>query len=78
MLDLYKATLPSLGGYITYAGQLDRNRLEVILKKLGERELQTLQERAEVRDGEGRIGQDAAGHASCTSHGGWVAVVGGN
>lgn len=77
MLDLYKATLPSLGGYITYAGQLDRNRLEVILKKLGERELQTLQERAEVGDGEGRISQGVAGHASCSSMGGCDAAVGG-
>ncbi len=44
----YKQLLPLLGGYLTYAGQLHHARLEVLLNKLGEQELETLEQRAAV------------------------------
>ncbi|KAG2430247.1 hypothetical protein HXX76_010345 [Chlamydomonas incerta] len=47
LMDLYKELLPSLGGYLTYAGELDRRRLEVLLGRLGQMELATLEERAQ-------------------------------
>ncbi len=48
-MELYKELLPSLGGYLTYAGDLDRRRLEVLVERIGQMELQTLEERAQVR-----------------------------
>ncbi|KAG2447716.1 hypothetical protein HYH02_007176 [Chlamydomonas schloesseri] len=47
LMDLYKEVLPSLGGYLTYAGELDRRRLEVLVGRLGQMELATLEERAQ-------------------------------
>ncbi len=49
LMDLYKELLPSLGGYLTFAGELDRRRLEVLVGRLGQMELATLEERAQVR-----------------------------
>lgn len=37
-----------MGGYLTQAGYLDRTRLEKLLAKLGDLELQVLEERAKV------------------------------
>ena len=45
---MYKQLLPQMGGYITYAGELDRNRLEMLLARLGAMELEVLEERAKV------------------------------
>ncbi|GLC57430.1 hypothetical protein PLESTB_001223500 [Pleodorina starrii] len=47
LMDMYKEVLPSLGGYLTYAGDLDRRRLEVLLERIGQMELQVLEERAQ-------------------------------
>lgn len=38
-----------MGGYITYAGDLDRGRLEQLLARVGALELEVLEERAAVR-----------------------------
>ncbi|GIL88258.1 hypothetical protein Vretimale_14135 [Volvox reticuliferus] len=46
LMDLYKELLPTLGGYLTFAGDLDRRRLEAFLDRIGQLELQTLEERA--------------------------------
>lgn len=48
LFKIYKDLLPKMGGYLTYAGQLDRSRLEMLLRKLGELELEVLEERAQV------------------------------
>ena len=48
IFNVYKQLLPLLGGYLTYAGQLHHARLEVLLNKLGEQELETLEQRAAV------------------------------
>jgi hypothetical protein len=37
-----------MGGYLTYAGKLDRARLEMLLKKLADMEQTVLEERAAV------------------------------
>jgi hypothetical protein len=42
-----------MGGYLTHAGELDRGRLEKLLAKLGEMELNVLEERAKVGEGKG-------------------------
>lgn len=47
----YKEVLPSLGGYLTWAGQLDRSRLEKVLSKVGHMEQEVLEERAKVGPG---------------------------
>lgn len=49
MFALYKQLLPSLGGYLTHAGELNRGRLEVFMQHLAEAEADVLQARAEVR-----------------------------
>ncbi len=41
--------LPVMGGYLTYAGKLDRARLEMLLKRLADMEQTVLEERAAVR-----------------------------
>ena len=46
IFKLYKELLPTLGGYMTRDGALDRGRLAVLLGKLGEMEGATLQARA--------------------------------
>ncbi|GLI61583.1 hypothetical protein VaNZ11_003999 [Volvox africanus] len=46
LMELYKELLPTLGGYLTFAGDLDRRRLEAFLDRIGQLELQTLEERA--------------------------------
>eukprot|EP00798_Chlamydomonas_sp_ICE-L_P010114 gene10114-8015_t len=71
LIDLFKALLPELGGHLTYAGELDRGRLEKLLSKLGELEQETLEERAAdaefmekkraKRDGGGRGRGDGGG-----------------
>jgi 5'-3' exonuclease len=51
LIDIYKRLLPRLGGYLTYAGQLNHARLEMLLKELGGLELETLSDRAAVSQG---------------------------
>lgn len=46
ILGMYRDMLPSLGGYLTYAGELHRGRLEVFLKRLGLEEADALAARA--------------------------------
>jgi hypothetical protein len=41
-----------MGGYLTHAGELDRGRLEKLLAKLGQMELNVLEERAKVNSAE--------------------------
>lgn len=48
ILALYKQLLPAMGGYLTQAGQLNASRLELLVSKLADDELETLQQRAEV------------------------------
>lgn len=50
-IQVYKELLPSLGGYLTYAGDLNRRRLEKLLSKMAENELDVLRERADVSVG---------------------------
>ena len=45
LIALYKATLPSLGGYLTNAGRLNRGRLEALLRNFGEKEREILEQR---------------------------------
>ncbi|KAL4425618.1 hypothetical protein ABPG75_009634 [Micractinium tetrahymenae] len=47
MFALYKQLLPSLGGYLTHAGELNRGRLETFMRHLAEAEADVLQARAE-------------------------------
>jgi 5'-3' exoribonuclease 1 len=47
MFDLYRQLLPSLGGYLTYAGELHRGRLEVFMKALADQEADVLEARAQ-------------------------------
>lgn len=44
---LYKELLP-VGGYLTYAEQLNRPHFEVLMKRLAELEQETLEQRAQV------------------------------
>jgi len=46
MFDAYRRLLPSLGGYLTFAGELHRGRLEKFLRVLGEQEADVLESRA--------------------------------
>ena len=46
---MYKELLPSLGGYLTHAGQLHKGRLQILLDRIGALELDTLEMRAKVR-----------------------------
>ena len=48
VLALYKALLPSLGGYLTQAGELHLGRLEALLTHIAAMEQQVLEERASV------------------------------
>lgn len=48
MFALYKQLLPSLGGYLTHAGELNRGRLEIFMRHLAEAEADVLHARAEV------------------------------
>ena len=48
MFAIYKAILPSLGGYLTDAGTLHKGRLQVLLHRLGQLEQDVLEERAQV------------------------------
>lgn len=47
MFALYKQLLPSLGGYLTHAGELNRGRLEIFMRHLAEAEADVLHARAE-------------------------------
>lgn len=38
-----------MGGYLVHAGELDRTRLEKFMARLGDMELEVLEERAKVR-----------------------------
>lgn len=51
MISVYKELLPGMGGYLTHAGNLDRNRLQLLLGRVGQLEQQVLEERAEVSHG---------------------------
>lgn len=51
MFALYKQLLPSLGGYLTHAGELNRGRLETFMRHLAEAEADVLHARAEVGHG---------------------------
>jgi hypothetical protein len=44
-----------MGGYLTYAGKLDRARLGMLLKRLADMEQSVLEERAAVRGRCGRL-----------------------
>uniref|UniRef100_A0A061R927 5'-3' exoribonuclease 1 n=1 Tax=Tetraselmis sp. GSL018 TaxID=582737 RepID=A0A061R927_9CHLO len=46
LIETYKGLLPSMGGYITYAGKLSVRRLQMLLDAIGENELKVLEERA--------------------------------
>ena len=48
IMAIYKELLPKMGGYIAYAGDLDRGRLEQLLARVGMLELEVLEERAAV------------------------------
>ncbi|KAA6417737.1 MAG: 5 -3 exoribonuclease 1, partial [Trebouxia sp. A1-2] len=47
LFGIYKQLLPSMGGYLTHAGQLHRGRLEMVLHQLANLELETLEQRAQ-------------------------------
>lgn len=47
MFQLYRQLLPSLGGYLTNAGELHRGRLEVFMKALADQEADVLELRAQ-------------------------------
>ena len=57
VFEIYKRLLPQLGGYLTHAGQLHQGRLQRVLAELGALELETLQQRAEVRMRSRAIGE---------------------
>ena len=46
---LYRRLLPSLGGYLTHAGELHRGRLEALLAAVAETEADVLAQRAQVQ-----------------------------
>lgn len=46
---IYKELLPGLGGYLTHAGELHHGRLQQLLDRIGDLELETLEMRAKVR-----------------------------
>ena len=48
VLELYKAALPGLGGYLTHAGELHLGRLEALVASIAALEQQVLEERAAV------------------------------
>ena len=48
LFGIYKQLLPSMGGYLTHAGELNRGRLEMVLHQLASLELDTLEQRAQV------------------------------
>ena len=48
LFGIYKQLLPSMGGYLTHAGELNRARLEMVLHQLAALELDTLEQRAQV------------------------------
>lgn len=48
LIEMYKQLLPQMGGYLTYAGDLNHERLQLLLGVLADAELQTLEERAAV------------------------------
>ena len=48
LFGIYKQLLPTMGGYLTHAGELHRGRLEMVLQQLANLELATLEQRAEV------------------------------
>lgn len=48
LIDTYKLLLPQLGGYLTNAGELNHERLQMLLGAVADRELETLEERAAV------------------------------
>ena len=48
LFGIYKQLLPHMGGYLTHAGQLHRDRLEMVLQQLANLELETLEQRAQV------------------------------
>ena len=66
MFVLYKEVLPSLGGYLTHAGELSRSRLEAFMGRLAEAEADVLHARAEVgvRAGDGGGGGGGGGPLS--------------
>ncbi len=45
---IYKQLLPEMGGYLIHNGRLQHHRLEILLSKLAELELETLEQRASV------------------------------
>ncbi|DBA92644.1 TPA: hypothetical protein ACH3X1_002861 [Trebouxia sp. C0004] len=47
LFGIYKRLLPTMGGYLTHAGQLHRGRLEMVLQQLANLELETLELRAQ-------------------------------
>ncbi len=53
IMSIYKQLLGTMGGYLTYAGELDRRRLQLLLAKLGAMEQEVLEERAKVRSSAG-------------------------
>ncbi|MEW5297011.1 MAG: hypothetical protein WDW36_000248 [Sanguina aurantia] len=46
LMTIYKELLPQMCGYLTNAGQLDRNRFELLLSRMGKLEQEVLEERA--------------------------------
>ncbi|KAL4438007.1 hypothetical protein ABPG77_004228 [Micractinium sp. CCAP 211/92] len=75
MFALYKQLLPSLGGYLTHAGELNRGRLETFMRHLAEAEADVLHARAEDAEafeakrsrGRGEGGQPAWASARVTA-----------
>jgi Xrn1 helical domain len=73
LIDLYKKMLPTLGGYLTHAGRMDRTRLEKFIAAVAEMELSILEERAEVFAhsklcGMARLGTELPVNLSCWVH----------
>ena len=48
IFSVYKQLLPEMGGYLIQDGRLQHQRLELLLGKLAELELETLEQRASV------------------------------
>lgn len=48
IFSIYKQLLPEMGGYLIHYGRLQHQRLEILLGKLAELELETLEQRASV------------------------------
>lgn len=48
LFGIYKQLLPSMGGYLTHAGELHRGRLEMVLRELANLEFETLEQRAQA------------------------------